>query len=138
MVNCNWCNRSLEDEPPSLKSVLTVLNFCGLPTNQVDHRLYIDTQTSLLVSQREEALGQHLKHSRPKNMDSFIRGRQNTLHDFTTLLANLCISCMLWSEANLNHITPLLLGGSDKKHQKSYPNLPSSPGTRNTKGVVLK
>ena len=57
MVNCNWCNRSLDDDSPSLKSILTVLNFCSLPINPVDHRDYVDMQASLATSQLEEALG---------------------------------------------------------------------------------
>ena len=86
MANYNWHNRRLDDNPPSLKSVLTVLNFCGPPTNPVHYRNYIDMQTNIANSQGEEALGQNLEHSRSKITDSFIRGQQTTLQDFITLL----------------------------------------------------
>ena len=48
MLNCNWCNRILEDDPPILKKVLTILNFCGLPTNPVDHINHVDMQKKSL------------------------------------------------------------------------------------------
>ena len=89
MANCIWCHRSLDDEPSSLKSILTVINFCGPPAKQSDYKQCVKMETRLDSSHREEQLGQHVECSKPKTMDYFIRRRQNTLEDFTTLLVNL-------------------------------------------------
>ena len=88
MENWNWWNPSLHDDPARLKSMVTVLNFCGLPTNPVDYRNGVDMQKNLANSQREEVLGQWLEHSRPKNVDFFIRGQQTNLQDLTNILEN--------------------------------------------------
>ena len=66
MSNCNWYNRRLDEGYISLKSIITILNFCCPPTNPADYRRCVDIQTNLANSQREEALGQCLEHSRPK------------------------------------------------------------------------
>ena len=36
VVNCSWSNRSLNDDPTSLKIFLTMLSFCIPPSNQLD------------------------------------------------------------------------------------------------------
>ena len=109
MVNCNWCSRSLDEDPSSLKSVLTFLNFCGLPTNQVDYKQHVSMETMLAISLREDQLGQQVEHSKPKTMDSFIRVRQIALEDFTTILVNLCFGCIhvLRHQLKSNH-NPLI------------------------------
>ena len=108
IINCIWCHRSLDDEPSSLKSILTVINFCGPPAKQSDYKQCVKMETRLDSSHREEQLGQHVECSKPKTMDSFIRRRQNTLEDFTTLLVNLWVVCIflvrIQLESNHNSI----------------------------------
>ena len=93
MVNFIWCTRIL-DEDPSSKSFLAILNFWGPSTNQVDYIKCTNIEIRLATSLREEQLGQHVEASKSKNMGSFIRGRQTNLEDFTTLLENLCATCV--------------------------------------------
>ena len=95
MVNCSSFNWSLEDDPAILKSILTVLNSCGLPTNQADYWQCVNIHTMLVTLHREDQLGKHFEHSRPKTIDFFIWGRQNTLGDFNALLENLYVACVL-------------------------------------------
>ena len=109
MLKYNWCNRSLDEVPASLKSIIKFLNLCGPPTNLVDPRNYVDMQAKLANSQRDGALGQYLEHSRLKTMDSFVKEQQNTLKDFTTLLANLCNAYMFVVRGQLkSHNRPLI------------------------------
>ena len=69
MINCSWRTRSLDNDPASLKSVITVLNFRGPPVNQGDYRRHVNMETRLANSCREEYLGQHVEHSKPKTID---------------------------------------------------------------------
>ena len=109
MEKWSWCTISLQDGVASLKSVLAVSNFCGLPVNQVCYRQCTNMETRLAISFREDQLGQHAEHFKPKTMDQFIRGRQITLEDFATLIANLCVACThlmrLQLKLNHNHLT---------------------------------
>ena len=50
IINCIWCHRSLDDDPASLKSVLTVLNLCGTPVNQVEFKQYVSMEIMLATS----------------------------------------------------------------------------------------
>ena len=74
MAKCFWCHRRLDDDPDILKSVLTIVNFCGPPTNQSCYRQCVNMETILATSCREEQFGQHIELYKPKTMDSFIRG----------------------------------------------------------------
>ena len=57
----SWCTRSLDEDPASLKSILIAWNFCGPPTNQADYKQYVNMETRLANSHREEQLGQHVE-----------------------------------------------------------------------------
>ena len=52
-------------------------------------------ETRLTNSHREEQLGQHVEHSKPKTMGSFIWGQQ------TTLLENFFVTCMCLERLHL-------------------------------------
>ena len=77
--NYSWCNRSLDEDPVSLKSVLTVLNLCGPHTNQLCYRQCVNMHTRLATSCKEEKIGQFFEYSKPNTIDSFIKGRKTTL-----------------------------------------------------------
>ena len=102
MSNCSRCARSLDEDSSSLKSVLTVLNWRGLPANKADYRQHVKMETRLATSFIEEQFGQRVEHSKPKTMESFIRGRKTNLEDFTTLLKNLRVACMCLVRLQLN------------------------------------
>ena len=55
--------------PLRLKSVLSVLNICGLPANQADYEQCVNMETRIAMLLREEQLGQHIEQSKPKTMD---------------------------------------------------------------------
>ena len=77
-----------------VKSIHTVLNFCGLPENQTCYKEHVSMETRLTISLREEQPVQHAKHSKPKIMNPFVKGGQPNLEDFTALLSKLYIACV--------------------------------------------
>ena len=59
MVNFIWCSRSLLNDPTSLKSILTILNVCGLPANQTDYKQHDIMENRLSNTYMEKYTGQH-------------------------------------------------------------------------------
>ena len=79
MINCSWLNRRLEKYMHNLNRHLTVINFCSPPTKTLDYKHYQNMSTRLASVQREKHLGQDVHHSKPKTIESLIKGRQPIL-----------------------------------------------------------
>ena len=66
--------------------------------------------TRLTMPLRVDQIVQHVEHSKPKTMNSFIRVQKNSLEEFTTLLENLCVSCMRLVRLQLKSNHNVLIG----------------------------
>ena len=117
IINCSWCAIILEEDPSRFKRVFTVLNFCGPPSSQEDYKQHEKMENRIAISLREENLGQHFEHSKPKT--TFIRRRQARLEEFNTLLENLCVACIQLVEWQLKSNHNPLIGYFIKKYVSS-------------------
>ena len=72
------------------------------PTNDLDCKHYQNMSSMFDSAHREQQLAQYFHHSKPKNVYSFIKGRQSTLGEHTTLIANLIIDCTHCTKPQIN------------------------------------
>ena len=79
-----------------LNKCLSVLNFLDPPANPEDHKHHIILCRSIAAASREREIGQDVQHSKPKLVESFIKGSQATLIEFTNLLANLILNSLCY------------------------------------------
>ena len=69
MEKFNWCIRSLDEDPTGLKSIITILNYCGPPADQEDCIKCVNMHNRLSNSHGEEHVCQYVEHSKSKTMD---------------------------------------------------------------------
>ena len=94
MINCSWLSRILDEDMHNLNRCLIELNFCGPTSNSLDYKHYCRMISRIASAYREQQLGQDVNRSKPKTQDSFIKVRQSTLEEYSTLLSKLAVTFM--------------------------------------------